>query len=84
MKAEVFPLVNQQNERIVKLQMIKLRSPTVSPHIGSWPSSDIKLPTKAQDADINNVAGIKRLTSHSSAAVQKHAAGRCVCKPLMP
>lgn len=34
------------------------RKPTVSPHVGSWSPSHIKLPTKAQIAEMKSVAGI--------------------------
>jgi hypothetical protein len=34
------------------------RSPVVSPHVGSVSPSHMKLPTNAQIADMNNVAGI--------------------------
>ncbi len=32
--------------------------PTVSPHVGSWLLSHMKLPTKAHSADISKVAGM--------------------------
>lgn len=39
---------------------VHITHPTVSPHDGSVPSSHMKLPTKAQIADMNKVIGMKR------------------------
>jgi hypothetical protein len=35
----------------------------VSPHVGSWSPSHIKLPTNAHTAEINNVAGTKTVVA---------------------